>query len=264
MILTPKNWSSFQHYKDRAPAWIKLHRGLLDDYQFCSLPVASRALAPFLWLLASEYEDGKIVATLDELAFRLRMTRGELGDALSPLIQAGFFDASEPLAERKQEAIPEKEIQVKEEEEEEEEHTSASPPRVNAKFDEFWKEYPKRDGDNPRKTAEKKFNALVKTGVDPDLIIAGARHAAADARRRQVYATKYVPQAIKWLNDQRFLDCAAQAFADEPELDWEAVLSSYKKTGHWSRYAGNDPSSPNCRAPPDLLAKYGITLEAAE
>jgi len=209
MILTPKNWSSFQHYKDRAPAWIKLHRGLLDDYQFCCLPVASRALAPFLWLLASEYEDGKIVATLDELAFRLRMTRRELDDALSPLVQAGFFEASEPLAERKPDAIPEKEIQDKEEIEEE--HTTAA-PRVNVKFDEFWKEYPRREGDNPRKTAEKKFKALVKTGVDPDVIIAGAKRASQDARKQSIYGTKYIPQAIKWLNDERFLDLAVETF----------------------------------------------------
>lgn len=46
---------------------------------------------------------------------------------------------------------------------------------------------------------------------------------------------------------------------DRPaEVDWDAVLSAYKKTGHWSRFAGNDPSSPGCRAPPELLHKYGL------
>jgi hypothetical protein len=118
MILTPKNWKDFQHYKDRAPAWIKLHRQLLDNYDFFCLPVASRALAPCLWLLASEYEDGKINASLDELAFRLRMTRGEFADALSPLVEKGFFDASEPLAECKQHASLEKEREIEEEKEE--------------------------------------------------------------------------------------------------------------------------------------------------
>jgi hypothetical protein len=42
------------------------------------------------------------------------------------------------------------------------------------------------------------------------------------------------------------------------EVDWDAVLSAYKKTGHWSRFAGNDPTSPGCRAPQDLLLKYGL------
>ncbi len=46
---------------------------------------------------------------------------------------------------------------------------------------------------------------------------------------------------------------------DRPaEVDWDAVLSAYKKTGHWSRFAGNDPTSPGCRAPPELLHKYGL------
>src|SRR5258705_63799 len=91
MILTPKNWSEFQHYKDREPSWIKLHKGLLTNYEFWCLPIGSRALAPMLWLLASEYKDGNIAAGLDELAFRMHMTRGDMADALHPLIEAGFF-----------------------------------------------------------------------------------------------------------------------------------------------------------------------------
>ena len=60
MKLTPRNWDDFQHYKERRPVWIKLHKNLLDDYEFHCLPVASKALAPLLWLLASEYSDGTI------------------------------------------------------------------------------------------------------------------------------------------------------------------------------------------------------------
>ncbi len=38
MILTAKNWKSFQHYKERAPSWIKLHKGsLLSMRIFISL-----------------------------------------------------------------------------------------------------------------------------------------------------------------------------------------------------------------------------------
>lgn len=130
MILTPKNWKSFQHYKDRAPSWIKLHKALLDDYEFACLPIASKALAPMLWLLASEYDDGKISATLDKLAFRLHLTRGDLADALNPLIEKGFFDASEPLAERKPNAIPEREKENigNIDQREEEATASAAPP----------------------------------------------------------------------------------------------------------------------------------------
>lgn len=144
MRLVPKNWSSFQHYKDRSPSWIKLHKALLDDYEFQCLPVASRALAPMLWLLASEEKDGIINASAAKLAFRLRMTETEFSDALKPLINQGFFDrASDALADCKRESIPEKET-YREEEEEERDLKVSSPPQsvgpslpVQVAFDEF-------------------------------------------------------------------------------------------------------------------------------
>jgi hypothetical protein len=103
MSLTPKNWKTFQHYKDRKPPWIKLHREMLDDYDFFRLPVASRALAPCIWLLASEYFGGCITATYDELAFRLRMSVAEFNEAVKPLIDKGFLiAASEPIADCEQ------------------------------------------------------------------------------------------------------------------------------------------------------------------
>jgi hypothetical protein len=104
MSITPKDWGRFQHYKNRAPSWIKFHRSLLDNYDYARLPVASRALAPMLWLLASEYDDGKITATVEEIAFRLRTSVAELTEALTPLIQSGFFNSSDEIAERKQPA----------------------------------------------------------------------------------------------------------------------------------------------------------------
>lgn len=129
---------------------------------------------------------------------------------------------------------------------------------VISRFDDFWKEYPKREGDNPRKPAEKKFNALVKTGVDPELIIAGARQASSAARTRGDYGSRFIPQAIKWLNDQRFQDYAVFSCEPAAAINWDSVIEMFKKTGHWSRYAGPDPDSPACRAPLHLLEKHGL------
>lgn len=112
MIIRPKNWAAFQHYKDRSPSWIKLHKSLLDDFEYHCLPLASRALAPMLWLLASEGDNGEIECDWKKLAFRLRAREKEIEDAVKPLIQAGFFiadqDASELLADCYQDACPEK------------------------------------------------------------------------------------------------------------------------------------------------------------
>lgn len=114
MKLAPKNWRDFQHYKDRAPPWIRLHRKLLDDKDFQRLPTASRALAPMLWLLASESVEGSINADADDLAFRLRQPEAEIVEALKPLIDKGFFavvegDASALLAPCSHAATPETE-----------------------------------------------------------------------------------------------------------------------------------------------------------
>ena len=109
MLISPKNWTEFQHYKNRRPPWIKLYRTLLDDVEFHCLPDASKALAIMLWLLASEHESGSINADPKALAFRLRTTPDKMRTALKPLIDGGFFVASTALAGCKQDAIPETE-----------------------------------------------------------------------------------------------------------------------------------------------------------
>ena len=110
MLLQPKNWAVFQHYKDRCPPWIKLHRDLLNDRSYMRLPIASKALAPMLWLLASESKDGVFDGSLDELVFRLHITPKEYQDGVKPLIDNDFFIlVSGVLAERKHNAIPETE-----------------------------------------------------------------------------------------------------------------------------------------------------------
>jgi hypothetical protein len=53
-LLTVKNWKDFQHYKKRNPPWIKLHRAILDDYAFCSLPDAAKGHLLLLWAYASQ------------------------------------------------------------------------------------------------------------------------------------------------------------------------------------------------------------------
>lgn len=116
-----KDWSEFQHYKDRSPPWIRLHKRLLDNFRFHSLPDASRALAPMLWLLASENDDlnsGVIDGPDEEIAFRLRRTVEEFRKAIKPLTDKGFIEVvqhtSNLLAERKQVATPETEVESKE------------------------------------------------------------------------------------------------------------------------------------------------------
>lgn len=158
MKLRPKSWEKFQHYKDRCPPWIKLHRDLLNNREFMSLQLASKGLAPLLWLLASETPDGIFDASHEELEFRLRISTKEIAAGIKPLISNGFFevvedDASAMLADCPHDAIPEREREVEREVEGETEtdkrkrqKRSAMPPvfpdRLNCPtFQNLWEEF---------------------------------------------------------------------------------------------------------------------------
>lgn len=85
-----------------------------------------------------------------------------------------------------------------------------------AVFEEFWKVYPKREGDNPKKPAAKKFLALALSGVDPPAIVASAKRYAANCDKRKDTGTRYVAQAVTWLNQERFSDYGAAS--DETKI----------------------------------------------
>jgi len=116
MSYVVKNWKDHQHYKNRRPPWIKLHRTLLDDCNYLRLQPASRALAPLMWLLASEGINGVVEGEAAELAFRLRLTESEVQDGLNGLLSIGYItrysDASAMLAPCKQEARLETETET--------------------------------------------------------------------------------------------------------------------------------------------------------
>ena len=107
--LMVKNWESFQHYKERNPPWIKLHRDLLRDYDFLCLQDASKMQLILIWLLASQMNN-KIPADANFIKTQIGI-KGDLN--LKELIDKGFLiDASNALAKRKQVAIVETETET--------------------------------------------------------------------------------------------------------------------------------------------------------
>lgn len=221
MKIRPKNWASFQHYRDRAPPWIKLHKGLLDDFEFQSLPVASRALAPMLWLLASEHQDGTIDADHNKLAFRLRLKVTEVTEALKPLISYGFFEVvqidSAPLAETEHIARPEREAETQEQGEKE---LSASADL--SAFQEFWEAYPK-DKNMSKKAAEAQWKRLAPEKRSFALAaVPGFRsYCSANSWYRPVHAERFLSQ-------ERF-----EGYAAEPPPDPIAAAAAIDKADRY-------------------------------
>jgi hypothetical protein len=69
-----------------------------------------------MWLLASESKNGVFDGSVDDLMFRLHITKKEYDDGVKPLIDKGFFEiASGVLADCQQDARPETETETKRE-----------------------------------------------------------------------------------------------------------------------------------------------------
>ena len=103
------NLEKFQHYKDRAPPWIKLYASTLEDYDFGRLQDASKMHLCAIWLLASR-TGNKIPWDPDWIAKRINATSKV---DLTSLQAAGFIEliggASNTLATCTQSALSETE-----------------------------------------------------------------------------------------------------------------------------------------------------------
>lgn len=83
-----RNWDSYQHYKDRAPPWIKLHREILSSRTWVMLDDKSKALAIACMLLASIH-DNKVPA---DPAYIQRVAYLQTTPDLAPLLASDFIE----------------------------------------------------------------------------------------------------------------------------------------------------------------------------
>jgi hypothetical protein len=224
MRITPKNWRSFQHYKDRNPPWIKLHRGLLNDYSFACLPLASKALAPCLWLLAAEHDEGIIDASVEEIAFRVRMTNAEVSEGLNALINKGFFVSdSEMLADCKQVATLEIEKE-REKETDTKKLISSKKPRLtsSAEFDKFWVVYPRKVNKGLAMKAWEK----AASKAAPALIIAAVE---AWKVSKDFPDPDFIPHPSSWLNGERWSDELSDKKQVVTVAEREAFMAEHRR-----------------------------------
>jgi hypothetical protein len=193
--LRVKNWDTFQHYKDRNPPWIKMHRGLLDDYEFGRLQDASKAHLMMIWLFASQ-NGGRVPA--DPRFLQAKLSLDKQPD-LNVLVEQGFLipeqTASPPLSERKQDASTV--IAFARSREERREETDS----LLANFARFWKAYPRRIA---KPAALKAFKSL-----SPDGVLLEKMLVALERQRGAWSEEKFIPYPQKWINQRRWEDEAA-------------------------------------------------------
>lgn len=211
--LRVRKWEAHQHYKDRRPAWIKLHAAVLQDYEFTRLPDATKAHLVSLWILASR-ENGWVVDDAQWIATRIGATEPV---NLQVLVAQGFLvrahrkqSASTSVAKR----TARREENIQKRREECSEDTDA--------FENAWAAYPKRPA-NSRSKALRAWQARLAGGEVPERMLQGV-HAYAAYVVRDGTAPKFIKLAATFFGpDQPYLD-------DYGEIA-ETVPTSYEADG---------------------------------
>lgn len=92
-------------------------------------------------------------------------------------------------------------------------------------------------------------------GFQEDIILAVV--AAGVKKRPEVGTLAYWNNSVKEAHASKAPPRQPVVMAAE-QVDWETTLRLYANTGKWSQWAGPDPEHPGCKAPTELLAKYGL------
>lgn len=195
-----KNWSKFQHFKDRRPPWIKLHREMLDQRDIMMISACSFRLLSCLWLLASEDEkmEGNL-PSIEDISFRIRMPEKEITKLLQELAPWVELSDIKAISERYQVGLPETETE-----------TEAYKPEKEVKkilfdysndFQTFWSAYPEKSGKGDAWKSWQK--------VKPPL------ESVLSALSWQVNSKKwtegFIPNPATYLNQRRWEDEPTQA-----------------------------------------------------
>lgn len=168
------NWEEFQHYKDRTPPWIKLHRSILTDYKFICLQDASKLHLVMLWLYASQHNN-EIPC---DSAFLTRVLQLQTEVDLTVLIDNGFLveqSASKPQAKRSS--------------------SRGEESREDSAFDAFWNAYPRKQDKAKSKLSWNRLNQTQK------------ELATEDCKTRYEHTEKqFIPLPTTYLNGKRWED----------------------------------------------------------
>jgi hypothetical protein len=187
-----KNWDEFQHYKDRNPPWIKLHRSLLDDYEFSRLQDASKAHLMLIWVFASQ-NNGRVPDDPKFLQTRLGLDKQP---DLQSLVDQGFLlqeqDASNTLAQSEQGDSTVLDLARSREKRREEAEESMR------RFGRFWSAYPRKVA---KPDAVKAWKKLALSFEDFEAMMT-----ALEAAKPRWTEPQYIPYPASWLNKERWKD----------------------------------------------------------
>lgn len=262
--------------------WFRLYDDLINDPKILKLPEAMRWQWVAVLCIASK--GGGELPHLEDMAIQLRVTTAKATEIVTALVKAGLLDktemgftphnwqgrqyksdvstervkrfrngkrnVSETARETKDETFQKRPQRTETETETDSKALAlgADAPcaRASDRFAEFWSAYPRRDGPNPRKPAEQRFTALVKSGVDPGMMIEAAKKLAVDEAARGNVGTRFIPQAVTWLSQQRWADHSAVVQMQQQQAAANLASKVHVKADTpqwraWAAYLGTPP-----------------------
>lgn len=228
------NWSSYQSYKDRKPPWIRLHRSLIDNYEFQLMSSEARALLPMLWLLACEHDDptsGIIDSSIQKISFRLRLSTETVTNALQEIEEAKFIELNQQCIEPVTKPLQHCTKSVTPETETETEKTLSEKKNSDSytdSFQTFWDAYPKKTGKG------KAFDIWKKVKADGKLskILKALSWQATSSQ----WVDGFIPLPSTYLNQRRWDDEPDQSSTNDTKKSSGMTQAQIEK--HNSLYGG--------------------------
>jgi len=243
--LAIKNWQKFQHYKDRNPTWIKLHRSLIDDRNYFLLSAEGAKLLPLLWILSSE--NNGLLPDIGQLTFRLRTSEEKLIIILSELVKYEYLVAVSNDTDNKislyQNDTEQNNVDTDLKlscslETEKETEKEKNKEKINKKenrqskinysdeFEIFWMTFPQNTGS--KSETWRSYQKAVDGGATDEEIIRGATAYADYITATGKHA--FVTQAFRWLDKQRWTANYAISASSLPGgISTERPMARYAK-----------------------------------
>lgn len=259
-----KNWSKFQHYKDRNPPWIKLHVELLASEDWVTLADASKLLMVVCMVIAAR-ENGIIPGNPDYIK---RVAYLDKRPDLTPLIQCGFLE--EVLADASESKHEQATARPEAEQSREEKKETPIVPKGTSyphDFESFWTLYPNKVGKDAAFSAWKKRKKSGDLPSQEVLVEAIGQYINAKP------ADRAYCNPSTWLNQGRWLDAlsptAAPAVTTNPtkaltDDEWRSALRRFRADHKWPGVGyGPQPGYGGCVVPTKILAEFNLESRAA-
>jgi hypothetical protein len=219
-----REWAKHQHYSDRSPPWIKLHRDILTSATWVASDDATRVLAVALMVLASQCNN-RIMADPDYIK---RVAYLNKSPDLSKLVAVGFIDFVDENGVASGDADhasndPTFAIQRREEK------RRSETEKNDHAFNEFWSAYPNKVGKGKAREAYAK--ALSKAPAEQINLAVKSYPWPSDSQ--------FIPHPTTWLNQERWSDQPAKRSAPEVPAVKGAYVAPPDPEGSWPARATN-------------------------